>query len=278
MENLTTLQTVAARVNADAVAAGLPDPGYTAYLVEGNDIGGIDVGLLVKTAPVAGGVPRVEVVSVVQEGLTTTYTNPNTGGQEILNDRPPLVGELVHPLRDGSALPLTVIVNHLRSLNDIADETPQGTGTVGGRVRAKRAAQAEFLGNLVQARLTPRPGERLLLVGDFNAFEFNDGLVDVIGTIKGAPAGAGSVVLASPDLVNPNLVDLLEAAVLPAQRYSYVFDGNAQVLDHLLASRALLATCRWCRSCAATPTRRRRRATSPTRRRGCPTTTAWWCT
>ena len=76
MENLTTLQTLAARIGTDAVAAGLPDPGYAAYLVEGNDIGGIDVGLLVKTAPVAAGVPRVEVVAVTQEGLATTYLEP----------------------------------------------------------------------------------------------------------------------------------------------------------------------------------------------------------
>ena len=154
MENLSTLQTLAARIGTDAVAAGQPDPAYVAYLVEGNDIGGIDVGLLVKTAPLARGVPRVDVVSVVQEGLTTTCTNPNTGGQEILNDRPPLVGEFVVHYADGQALPLTVIVNHLRSLSDVADETPQGSGTVGGRVRAKRAAQAEFLASLVQTRLT----------------------------------------------------------------------------------------------------------------------------
>ena len=37
-------------------------------------------------------------------------------------------------------------------LNGIDDETPNGTGTVGGRVRAKRNAQAEFLADLVQAR------------------------------------------------------------------------------------------------------------------------------
>ena len=63
MENLATLQALAASISADAVAAGLPDPGYAASLVEGNDIGGIDVGLLVKTAPVAAGVPRVEVIA-----------------------------------------------------------------------------------------------------------------------------------------------------------------------------------------------------------------------
>jgi uncharacterized protein len=240
MENLATLQTLAARIGTDAVAAGLPDPGYAAFLAEGNDPGGIDVGLLVKTTPVAAGVPRVAVVSVVQEGLATTFTNPNTGEQDILNDRPPLIGEFVVHYADGRALPLTVIVNHLRSLNDVADETPQGPGTVGGRVRAKRAAQAEYLAGLVQARLAARPAERLVLVGDFNAFQFSDGLVDVIGTIKGTPAPASEVVVASADLLDPDLVDLVEA-VPAADRYSYVFDGNAQVLDHVIVSPGALA-------------------------------------
>src|SRR5439155_13714695 len=84
MENLTTLQTLAARVNADAVAAGEADPGYTAYLVEGNDVGGIDVGILVKTA-------RVNVIDVTQVGKDATYINPTSGAAELLNDRPPLV-------------------------------------------------------------------------------------------------------------------------------------------------------------------------------------------
>ena len=48
MEHLSTLQAVADKVNADAIAAGQPNPNYQAFLVEGNDIGGIDVGLLVK--------------------------------------------------------------------------------------------------------------------------------------------------------------------------------------------------------------------------------------
>jgi predicted extracellular nuclease len=49
IENLTVLQTLATKVNTDAVAAGQPNPNYVAYLVEGNDIGGIDVGFLVKS-------------------------------------------------------------------------------------------------------------------------------------------------------------------------------------------------------------------------------------
>jgi len=35
-----TLQALADKVNADAVAAGQPSPNYQAFLVEGNDVGG----------------------------------------------------------------------------------------------------------------------------------------------------------------------------------------------------------------------------------------------
>ena len=50
VENLTTLQTLAARINTDASRPRQPDPGYVAFLDEGNDVGGIDVGFLVKSA------------------------------------------------------------------------------------------------------------------------------------------------------------------------------------------------------------------------------------
>lgn len=240
VENLTTLQALATRISADAAAAGQIDPQYAAFLVEGNDIGGIDVGLLVKTTPVALGVPRVTVNAVVQEGSTTTYTNPNTSLPELLNDRPPLVLDATVNFADGRGFPVTVIANHLRSLNDVANEAPQGTGTVGARVREKRAAQAEFLAQLVQGRQVANPSQRIVLVGDFNAFEFSDGLVDVVGTIKGTPAPATAVVRATSDLVEPNLANLMEA-LPPAERYSYVFDGNAQVLDHVLVNGPALA-------------------------------------
>ncbi len=93
VENLTTLQTVASKINADTQAATGSDPNYQPYLVEGNDIGGIDVGFLVKAT-------RVSVVDVTQLELAgcngtaatcNTYINPNTGNAELLNDRPSLV-------------------------------------------------------------------------------------------------------------------------------------------------------------------------------------------
>jgi predicted extracellular nuclease len=228
MENLTVLQTLATKINTDAVIAGQPNPNYQAYLVEGNDIGGIDVGFLVKPA-------RVNVVSVTQYGKTATYIDPNTGQPELLNDRPPLVLNATFN-QPGCANPysFTVIVNHLRSLNGIDDAAD------GNRVRHKRQAQAEYLANLIQGFQTTDPDAKIISVGDYNAFQFNDGFVDVIGTIKGDPTPAANVVLASPDLVNPNLTDLVDTHTAD-QRYSYVFDGSAQVLDHIFVNADALA-------------------------------------
>jgi len=82
-------------------------------------------------------------------------------------------------------------------------------------------------------------GKKIISLGDYNAFAFNDGYGDSMGTIKGLPAPADQVVLASPDLVNPNLTDLTDTLAAD-QRYSYNFDGNAQELDHVLINAAIL--------------------------------------
>ncbi len=226
MENLTTLQAVAARVNNDAVTAGDPNPNYQAYLVEGNDIGGIDVGFLVKT-------PKVSVIDVTQYGKDTTYIDPNTNTPALLNDRPPLVLR-ANVTQPGSqvALPVTVIVNHLRSLSGIDDPVD------GSRVRAKREAQAEDLAHLIQGFQNATPGLYLASIGDYNAFQFSDGYVDVMGVIKGTPVPANQVVTPPATITNPALTDLIDTA--PAdQRYSYSFNGNAQELDHILVSQGM---------------------------------------
>ena len=225
IENLAVLQTLAARIDSDAAAAGGSAPGYQAYLVEGNDVGGIDVGFLVKAT-------TTQVTEVTQFGATTTFVDPNNGQSALLNDRPPLALRATITPPGGTAFPITVVANHLRSLNGVGDPLD------GDRVRAKRKAQAEFLADWVQARQIAAPAERILLVGDFNAFEFSDGYVDVIGTIKGTPAPASTVVTPTADLVTPDLVNLVEW-VPPAQRYSYLFEGSAQVLDHALITQNL---------------------------------------
>jgi predicted extracellular nuclease len=160
------------------------------------------------------------VIDVTQEGAATTYINPNNGLPELLNDRPPLVLRTEIQPPSGSAFPITVIDNHLRSLTGVDDAVD------GNRVRTKRAAQAEFLANLIQTRQVANPDERIISVGDYNVFQFNDGYVDVIGTARGFPAPANQVVKSSSDLVDPDLLDLVELAPA-AQRYSYVFGGSA---------------------------------------------------
>ena len=225
VDALATLQAVATKLNSDTIAGGGADPGYQAYLEEGNDIGGIDVGFLVKTS-------KVNVIDVTQYGKDATFIDPNTGNPAILNDRPPLVlrGTVNPPA--GPAFPVTVIVNHLRSLIDIND-----VGPTGNRVRVKRRAQAEFLAELIQSFQT---GENVVSIGDYNAFHINDGYVDSMRTIKGMPTHPDNVVLPSSDLVNPDLKNLVWT--LPeAERYSFVFQGNTQAIDHVLVDEEMLA-------------------------------------
>ena len=133
----------------------------------------------------------------------------------------------------GSQFPVTVISNHMQSLIDT--ELTDGRGA---RQREKRRLQAEFTANLVQEL----QNENLILVGDFNSFQFNDGYVDVIGTIKGDPTPAHEVVLASDDLVDPDLTALIDTGFIsPDQRYSYIFEGHTQALDHVLVDSEILS-------------------------------------
>lgn len=216
MGKLTTLQTLAAQIDEDALAAGDPVPSYAAYLVEGNDISGINVGFLVKTTKIA-------VVDVTQYGKDTRFTEPS-GSSALLNDRPPLV--LRAMISSGSGeLPLTVIVNHLRSLDDINDPTE------GPTVRAKRQAQAQYLANLIQSFQANDPAVNLLSIGDYNAYQFSDGYVDVMGIIEGGP--------------NPPLVDL-NGKLPPSGQYSYSYNGVAEEMDHILANPNMAALASGC--------------------------------
>lgn len=218
VENLAVLQDIAARVNSDA---GL-GADYVAFVEEGNDPGGIDVGVLVRSS-------RVKDVSVIQVGKETTFVDPQDGSVDLLNDRPSLV---LRGRVEGSPTRLPadviVVVNHLRSLNDV-DQDPGA----GPRVREKRRRQAEFLASLLDGL---QEEGRVISVGDYNAFEVNDGYVDVLGTIVGTPTAPEQVVLASVDLVEPDFV----RAAHPGD-YSYVFSGSAQSLDHILLSTAAAA-------------------------------------
>jgi len=243
VENLAVLTQLADRINASG-AAGTNgctlNPQYVPYLVEGNDVGGIDVGYLVSTREVRAGVPRVRVLEVQQIGKDALFTNPDSS-TELLNDRPPLLLRAVIEHPNGAAEAFTVINNHLRSLGGASDTAAGSNGwtTSGERVRAKRGQQAVFLANIVQQRQTANSNERLLLLGDFNVFEFNDGLVDGMGILTGNAAPAEQVLTHFPSPVTQPLTVMTPLSPRE-ERYSFAFDGNAQSLDHAVVNQRAL--------------------------------------
>jgi len=199
VENLSTLQDLADQVNFDDATLG-----YVAYLEEGNDIGGIDVGFLVRDT--------VSVASITQLGAADTWIDPLTSSPAPLNDRPPL---LLHGSYNGNgaAFPIAVIAVHQRSLIDVETSA---------RVQLKRQTQAENLAGHINDLQTAEPGVRVVVTGDFNAFEFDDGYVDVMGIVTG-----------TANLTN-------QVLTVPAgDRYSYIHEGVVQVLDHSLTSASL---------------------------------------
>jgi predicted extracellular nuclease len=73
----------------------------------------------------------------------------------------------------------------------------------------------DFVGDIVSAD----PNAEIVVMGDLNDFEFSD----TVTTLEGSPT------------VLEDLIDTLPAA----ERYSYVFEGNSQTLDHILFSTPL---------------------------------------
>ncbi len=204
--SLASLEGLALEIQRDD-----PNVRYSSYLEVGNRDPGINVAFLVRSG--------VTVQAVTQYGKSETYLNPSTNMQDLLHDRPPL---RLDASVGGSNF--SVVVVHNRSLISVNTE----------RVQAKRLAQAQSVARLAQS-LQDRA---LVIVGDFNAFQFTDGYVDVIGQIMGNVTASENV-SSGPDLVDPNLTNLIDR--VPAdQRYSYSFRNNAQVLDHALVNARML--------------------------------------
>ena len=211
VENLNALQDLADKLAADDAALT-----YTPYLIEGNDVSGIDVGYLVRG--------NVQVHNVAQLGTSELLSVDNS----LLHDRPPLQLDATMP----GGIPLTVLNLHQRSLNGVDDPN------TGARVKQKRHEQAVSVANMVQSLQTSNANVNLVVCGDFNAFQFTDGYVDVVNQILGDPANASEALIPGVEIVEPNLINLVLA--LPAQeQYSFVNAGSAQVLDHMLVSQHL---------------------------------------
>lgn len=146
--------------------------------------------------------------------LSPGRIDPNNAA--FADSRKPLAGEFLY---NGERL--IVVQNHFNSKG--------GDDPLFGRFQPpvleseeQRNAQAEAVNAFVDEALAADPDANVVVMGDLNDFEFSRPLE----TLKGE------------NDVLTNLVDGVEKS----ERYSFVFDGNSQVLDHLLVTDNLLGT------------------------------------
>jgi hypothetical protein len=126
--------------------------------------------------------------------------------------RKPLAGEFrMHGKK------VFVIANHFSSKG--GDEPLFGRFQPPARpTEVARHAQAQSVNDFVDEILAADPGANVIVLGDINDFEFSE----TVGILEGG--------------VLTTLMDTLPKT----ERYSYVFEGNSQVLDQILVSGNLL--------------------------------------
>jgi hypothetical protein len=231
---VSVIQDIVNKVNSDAVTAGQDNPNYTFCVGLTNDPSAITPAIIYKQG-------KVTSATCTMYGLSTTYAEPD-GGSNFLNDRPPVtVAATVTAPGSDSGLPIRLVANHLRSLSGI--DTP-GAGN-GDQVRVKRNEQAKYLAKLITGNVDQTTNwnltDNLVIVGDFNAYQVNDGYVDVMNCIAGNPAPANQqyftaaqLVVSAPCTPIPNPPLTLLTLANPAGLYSYTFSGTAQTIDHVL--------------------------------------------
>ena len=124
-------------------------------------------------------------------------------------DRPPLVVDVAVAGPWGAPYPLTVIVNHWKSKS--GDESNN---------LVRRIYQAQRVAALVQARLDVDPDAHVVVLGDLNDY-YTSAPVRIL-----------------QDQTSPRLLHSFDN-LSPADRYTYIFNGGSQALDHILYSRGM---------------------------------------
>jgi predicted extracellular nuclease len=231
VKSLQVLQGLAKQLGDDYPAQ------YEAILQPGHDPSGINVGFLVRT-------DRVRVLDVRQLGADETWQD---GGETaFVHDHPPLLLTADVPSLVGR-MRINVISVHPKARQNV-----DKTGSTADRDRQKRFLQAKSLAAQVQAIQTDRKNRLapLLVVGDFNSYQFSDGFTDVVGLISGKYDDSQNLLKLGGNLVKPTLWNAVES--VPAQdRYSFLFTENfgniqgqapRQVPTHQVLDHALLNT------------------------------------
>jgi uncharacterized protein len=130
------------------------------------------------------------------------------------DSRKPLVGEFRF-----KGKPLFVIANHFSSKG--GDDPLFGRWQQPTRFsESARHEQAQVVRGFVDDLLAADGDARVVVLGDLNDFEFSQ-TADIL-------VGSGATAMLD-----------LPRTLSPQERYTYVFEGNSQVLDHILISPAL---------------------------------------
>src|SRR5262249_45430379 len=106
----------------------------------------------------------------------------------------------------------------------------------GGEVQ--RAAQAQAVNTFIDSLLATNPNARVLVSGDLNEFGFEQPM----SVLKGTASISNYTSNPATTIYTPGGTQILNDLqdLLPVdQRFDYVFEGNAETLDHMLASNGL---------------------------------------
>ncbi len=185
---------------------------YQVVLIPGQDVSGINLGFLIH--------PRWQIdrsEQLMRDAILASYQTP-------LYSRPPLLLRLCRASKC-----LSIINVHLRSMRGL------NSAERGQWVADKRLRQASRLAQWLNRFQQKNPQELLLLVGDFNALNPADRHVDVRGILLGQGDHPGTRIR-EKDFIERDLQDLTKTLPV-SQRYSFIFRGNKQQLDYLLATQ-----------------------------------------
>ena len=167
---------------------------------------------------------RVSLANGIGKGNATTAitvkadgslsNNPGRiapGDEAFASSRKPLAAEF-----EFNGERVVVIANHFNSKG--GDLKPFGSIQPATRSsEVQRAKQAALVNGFVKELLNKDPEVNVAVLGDFNDFQFSNTL----------------------NIVEGNELDNLVNELPENQRYSYIYDGNSQTLDHILVSKNL---------------------------------------
>ncbi|MCK4315224.1 MAG: lamin tail domain-containing protein [Anaerolineae bacterium] len=206
VENTAILQVLGDRVNAAAGTA------YMAASFETSDARGIEVGFLWDD-------DRVDLLGAYQ--MSGPDVEAAFGPSSTSPGREPLVGVF-----EIEGQEVTIVGNHFKSKG--GDDPLFGVNWPPIRItEEQRKAQAQVVRDFVSTILDD-PNALVMVTGDLNDFQFGEpgeGTDHPVAILEGEPGEVPFI----------NLLALEK----DAETYTYVYDGNSQVLDHMLVSPAL---------------------------------------